>query len=96
MADQNKAMTAAKTEDEKDNIVGSVFWISVSWLPIAHYWIWQYLLLINFINLIISHHLQKTQKQNATAGLRSCNNILAMAQVNTFPVFLRTCFFSVF
>ncbi|KAI5662455.1 hypothetical protein M9H77_21778 [Catharanthus roseus] len=42
MADQNKAMTAAKTEDEKDNI--------------------------------------KTQKQNATAGLRSCNNILAMAQ----------------
>lgn len=42
MADQNKAMVAAKTEEEKENI--------------------------------------KIQKQNATSGLRSCNNILAMAQ----------------
>ncbi|KAL3503158.1 hypothetical protein ACH5RR_037607 [Cinchona calisaya] len=41
MADHNKAMTAAKTEEEKDDI--------------------------------------KTQKQSATSGLKSCNNILAMA-----------------
>ncbi|CAI9088739.1 OLC1v1023161C2 [Oldenlandia corymbosa var. corymbosa] len=42
MSDHNKAMTAAKTEQEKDNI--------------------------------------KAQKQNATSGLKSCNNILQMAQ----------------
>ncbi|XP_071907364.1 apoptosis inhibitor 5-like protein API5 isoform X3 [Coffea arabica] len=42
MDDQNKAMKAAKTEEEKDDI--------------------------------------KTQKQSATSGLKSCNNILAMAQ----------------
>ncbi|XP_073050441.1 apoptosis inhibitor 5-like protein API5 isoform X1 [Primulina eburnea] len=42
MADHNKAMVAAKLEEEKDNI--------------------------------------KKQKQNATTGLRSCNNILAMTQ----------------
>ncbi|KAL3508723.1 hypothetical protein ACH5RR_028124 [Cinchona calisaya] len=41
MADHNKAMTAAKTEEEKNDI--------------------------------------KTQKQSATSGLKSCNNILAMA-----------------
>ncbi|PIN16026.1 Apoptosis inhibitor 5/fibroblast growth factor 2-interacting factor 2 [Handroanthus impetiginosus] len=42
MAEHNKAMAAAKTEEEKEVI--------------------------------------KKQKQNATAGLRSCNNILAMTQ----------------
>ncbi|XP_071905243.1 apoptosis inhibitor 5-like protein API5 isoform X3 [Coffea arabica] len=42
MDDQNKAMKAAKTEEEKDDI--------------------------------------KTQKQSATSGLKSCNNILSMAQ----------------
>ncbi|KAL0282628.1 UNVERIFIED_CONTAM: Apoptosis inhibitor 5-like protein API5 [Sesamum angustifolium] len=42
MAEHNKAMAAAKTEDEKEVI--------------------------------------KKQRQNATAGLRSCNNILAMTQ----------------
>ncbi|KAL9160283.1 hypothetical protein ABFS82_08G189000 [Erythranthe guttata] len=42
MAEHNKAMTAAKTEEEKEAI--------------------------------------KKQKQNATAGQRTCNNILAMAQ----------------
>lgn len=42
MDDQNKAMKAAKTEEEKDDI--------------------------------------KAQKQTATCGLKSCNNILAMAQ----------------
>ncbi|KAL2476392.1 Apoptosis inhibitory protein 5 (API5) [Abeliophyllum distichum] len=42
MAEHNKAMAAAKTEEEKDVI--------------------------------------KKQKQNATTGLRTCNNILAMAQ----------------
>ncbi|KAL0406759.1 UNVERIFIED_CONTAM: Apoptosis inhibitor 5-like protein API5 [Sesamum latifolium] len=42
MAEHNKAMAAAKTEDDKEVI--------------------------------------KKQKQNATAGLRSCNNILAMTQ----------------
>ncbi|XP_057795922.1 apoptosis inhibitor 5-like protein API5 [Salvia miltiorrhiza] len=42
MAEHNKAMAAAKTEEEKETI--------------------------------------KKQKQNATAGLRTCNNILAMTQ----------------
>ncbi|XP_057947963.1 apoptosis inhibitor 5-like protein API5 [Malania oleifera] len=42
MADHNKAMAAAKTDEAKDSI--------------------------------------KTQKQNATTGLRTCNNILAMTQ----------------
>lgn len=37
------------------------------------------------ICLCVVYDLQKTQKQNATACLRTCNNILAMTQVSASP-----------
>lgn len=75
MSDQNKAMAAAKTEDEKDAIVGLTFSLSRPILPCN-----QFFSSVG-VNLAVFCDLQKTQKQNATFTLRACNNILAMTQV---------------
>lgn len=80
MAEHNKAMAAAKSEEAKDNIVSSLEWDSAvpHWLvSLACLWWVGHLLL-----------LQKTQKQNTTTGLRTCNNILAMSKVKFNLIFV--------
>ncbi|GER53455.1 apoptosis inhibitor [Striga asiatica] len=64
MAEHNKAVAAAKTEEEKETIVGFCL-LTFSYTD-------------SHISLI--YFVLKQQKQKATAGLRTCNNILAMTQ----------------
>lgn len=76
MADQNKALAAAKTEEEKDAIVSFTFSFTSPSLAMD-------LFPSVGANLAVIFNLQKTQKLNATFALRACNNILAMTQVKS-------------
>ena len=73
MAEHNKAMAAAKSDEAKDSIVSLFSRDSVvfggAFLLTYISWLW------------LSYNVQKTQKQNTTTGLRTCNNILAMTKV---------------
>ncbi|KAF4393082.1 hypothetical protein F8388_012591 [Cannabis sativa] len=75
MAEHNKAMAAAKSDEAKGSIVsihGRLHHIVSCFLLTT---------LKQF-----SFYVQKTQKQNTTTGLRTCNNILAM----TKPLHVKT------
>lgn len=103
MDDQNKAMKAAKTEEEKDDIVSLCLLFILYFKNItATVHCFFNLLVVHILSKfsltsihLVDHYLQKTQKQSATFGLKSCNNILAMAQVNAIPLsaisFLNYC-----
>ena len=77
MAEHNKAMAAAKSDEAKDSIVSSfsrdpmVFGLLLTCVSWLHF----------------SYNVQKTQKQNTTTGLRTCNNILAMTKVKRNELF---------
>ncbi|WZZ39789.1 hypothetical protein YC2023_036048 [Brassica napus] len=68
MTEHNKAMSAAKTDEEKASVVST---LTCNFFLLS----WWYLLLE-----LMHRTLQKTKKQNTTTGLRTCNNILAMTK----------------
>lgn len=84
MTEQNKAMSAAKTDEEKNIIVCFphlfIFLPDLKWTLVLAI----FSLYICFIYFSVVY-MQKKQKLNSTIGLRTCNNILAMIQVNVFP-----------
>lgn len=72
MAEHNKAMAAAKSDEAKGCIVRLFKEDSVVSCGA-----------FSLENILkpYSYCVQKTQKQNTTTGLRTCNNILAMTKV---------------
>ncbi|KAL5730243.1 hypothetical protein ACHQM5_003088 [Ranunculus cassubicifolius] len=74
MAEHNKAMTAAKTEEEKATIVRAISFI------LGFKFVYYLFLTVHYCAL------QKTKKLNSTTGLRTCNNILSM----TKPLHVKT------
>lgn len=72
MAEHNKAMAAAKSDEAKGCIVRLFQENSV--VSCGAFF------LANILKPC-SLFVQKTQKQNTTTGLRTCNNILAMTKV---------------
>lgn len=79
MAEHNKAMAAAKSDEAKDKIVSLFLEDSRS---LVMYF------LVCFLYLISLFYVKKTQKQNTTTGLRTCNNILAMSKVEGSKILL--------
>ena len=75
MTEHNKAMSAAKTDEEKASVVST---LTCNFFLLS----WWYLLLELMHRTFVMFSLQKTKKQNTTTGLRTCNNILAMTKVN--------------
>jgi hypothetical protein len=76
MAEHNKATAAAKSDEAKNSIV-SLF----SGDLCRSFFVTIYL-------TYFPYNVQKTQKQNTTTGLRTCNNILAMTKVQRIKVFV--------
>ncbi|KAM3204321.1 apoptosis inhibitor 5-like protein API5 isoform X2 [Capsicum annuum] len=73
MVEHNKAFAAAKSDEEKEKIVGAFSRFYQNFCKM--------LLNVHYLSSEIFWVLQKAQKQNTTTGLRTCNNILSMAQV---------------
>jgi hypothetical protein len=71
MAENNKSMANAKTDEEKEKIVSFIPWF-------VHFVLYG---IMGVSHLHFYMMLQKTKKQNATTGLRTCNNILTMTKV---------------
>ncbi|KAF3681878.1 putative E3 ubiquitin-protein ligase ATL41-like [Capsicum annuum] len=72
MVEHNKAFAAAKSDEEKEKIVGAFSRFYQNFCKM--------LLNVHYLSSEIFWVLQKAQKQNTTTGLRTCNNILSMAQ----------------
>lgn len=52
------------------------------------FFLWNDLFLACLLQLTSLFYVQKTQKQNTTTGLRTCNNILAMSKVRGTVILL--------
>lgn len=78
MAEHNKALASATSDDAKASIVSE---LRTKFPFSLNFCVFFFFFLIEFSGYPLMN-FQKIQKQNTTSGLRTCNNILAMTQVS--------------